>query len=223
MEFQTLDSQSYQLAFELYVPQLVMMNSCVSMPMVVDQSNYCERPLDLSNYCLCQLEELSSYCGCNCDNQIEKRENFQSSTITKPTKKIQDKFIRERTAYLRAKLERLYRYLDKVADDNKVLVHGKQKVHPRSRKASSRRSRYIGVFKNGTKWQALININAKKTYIETYLTEEPAARAFDLMSLILNSEKAVTNYDYSKADILELIASHSCVECPEAIVNKFCL
>ncbi|CAI2364357.1 unnamed protein product [Moneuplotes crassus] len=199
------------------------MDTCVVMPMDVDQSNYCECPLDLSSYCICQLEGLSSYCGCSRDKPLEKVEPSQSLMITKTETTIQDKFIRKRTAYLRAKLERLYRYLDQIADDAKVLVYGKQKVNPKSRKASSRRSRYIGVFKNGAKWQALINIHAKKTYIETYLTEEPAARAFDLMSLILNSEKAVTNYDYSKADILELIASHSCMECPEAIVNKFCL
>ena len=73
---------------------------------------------------------------------------------------------------------------------------------------SNRRSAYIGVFKNGPNWQSLISIDKKKTYIGTYLTEIEAARAFDYYSILLHGLTAVTNLDYSKRDILELITEN---------------
>ena len=68
---------------------------------------------------------------------------------------------------------------------------------------------YIGVFKNGEKWQALISIQKKKTYIATFDSGLEAAKAFDLLSIILNKYLAKTNFDYWKQDIHDLLERFS--------------
>jgi hypothetical protein len=70
---------------------------------------------------------------------------------------------------------------------------------------SVRRSKYIGVSRNGPHWQALIAIKKRKTYIGTYDNQEDAARAFDFYSLLLHSLTAKTNFNYTKGEVLEMI------------------
>uniref|UniRef100_A0A7S3NFF3 AP2/ERF domain-containing protein n=1 Tax=Euplotes harpa TaxID=151035 RepID=A0A7S3NFF3_9SPIT len=93
--------------------------------------------------------------------------------------------------------------MNKIDSELEVLVHGRTKsaVGPT---ASRRRSQYIGVFKNGANWQALITINKRKVYIGTYATELQAARAFDFHSLLLHGILATTNFDYCKEEIVGL-------------------
>ena len=73
---------------------------------------------------------------------------------------------------------------------------------------SSRRSQYIGVFKNQNNWQALISINKRKTYIDTYSTEIEAAKAYDFYSILLNKLLAKTNFDYSKSEIISMVENY---------------
>uniref|UniRef100_A0A7S3K8S1 AP2/ERF domain-containing protein n=1 Tax=Euplotes crassus TaxID=5936 RepID=A0A7S3K8S1_EUPCR len=74
--------------------------------------------------------------------------------------------------------------------------------------ASVKRSKYIGVCKNGPHWQALISINKKKTYIGTYQTQVLAAKAYDLYCMLLQGLKGKTNFCYTKAEVEEMIDNY---------------
>lgn len=72
---------------------------------------------------------------------------------------------------------------------------------------SGRRSKYIGVSKNGQNWQVLINMGKYKKYIGTYPTEKEAALAYDFYSICLHSNKAKTNFSYDGGMISDMIHS----------------
>ena len=102
------------------------------------------------------------------------------------------------------KRPKILRSLELVNNESVTLINARTKAAPRNTTNSSRRSNFIGVFKNGPNWQALISINKKKTYIGTYATEEVAAKAFDYHSILLHNLTATTNYSYNKRQILQL-------------------
>ena len=58
-------------------------------------------------------------------------------------------------------------------------------------------SKYRGVSKNGNKWQVLIMINNKKYYLGSYLSEEMAARVYDIFAIKNRGIKARTNFIYN--------------------------
>ena len=70
------------------------------------------------------------------------------------------------------------------------------------------RSEYIGVTKNGKRWQAMVNVGLKKVYIASYRSERDAAVCFDLHSLMLHSLTAKVNFDYTKEELLQLLHAY---------------
>ena len=76
------------------------------------------------------------------------------------------------------------------------------------RNKSARRSKYIGVSKNNSNWQVLINLGNFKKYIGTYSTEKEAGIAYDFYSILLNGGKASTNFDYSVELVQEMIENY---------------
>ncbi|CAI2368631.1 unnamed protein product [Moneuplotes crassus] len=180
--------------------------------------SYCLCNFDLKCFCHCETPSPLSPCSDEIktwlDINLQEYPKFQNETEVDDTGRAPSEG--DRTNHLQSRLIRLYQYLVRIEDPFKTLVFGRPKSNRRTSKISTRRSRYTGVFKNGSRWQALINVGNKKTYIHTYSTQEEAARAFDLMSLLLNRMKAVTNYSYSKEDIFSLFSEYS------DIVNKFC-
>lgn len=73
---------------------------------------------------------------------------------------------------------------------------------------SRRRSRYIGVLRNGPKWQVLINQGRTKRYIGTYASEIEAAIVHDFYSIGFNAQLANTNFYYTEETIVEMIQSY---------------
>ena len=141
-----------------------------------------------SQYCLCK-EHLLMDTSSTRKPSIElstleeekerKQEDFQ---IEQKEPRIHSKeidFSTDRSLYLKSLLENLLESLEKIENEDRLLIFSKKKLGYRSNKSSKRRSQYTGVFKNGRKWQALIAIRSKKTYINTYNSEVEAAKAFD--------------------------------------------
>ena len=92
--------------------------------------------------------------------------------------------------------------------DDEVLI----KLTPKRTKGGSptqNGSRFIGLTKNGRKWQVLTMIDKKKTYIVTYDDEVSGAKAYDKMNIYLNGLSAKTNFDYRKRDVLQILNKHS--------------
>ena len=70
-----------------------------------------------------------------------------------------------------------------------------------------RGSKYRGVSRNGNQWQVLIMVNKKKRYVGSYSKEEDAARAYDKVALQNHGSKAKNNFDYTKKEVEEILAS----------------
>ena len=66
---------------------------------------------------------------------------------------------------------------------------------------NKRSSRFRGVSKNGNQWQVLMMINKKKTYIGSYVSEELAARIYDILAIKNRGMRARTNFIYSSKQI----------------------
>ena len=73
---------------------------------------------------------------------------------------------------------------------------------------SSRRSQFIGILKNGNRWQVLINIGRTKKYIGTFLNEKEAAIVHDFYSMGINGRKGKTNFSYNKDLVVSMITSY---------------
>eukprot|EP00344_Euplotes_crassus_P001937 CAMPEP_0197005150 /NCGR_PEP_ID=MMETSP1380-20130617/28091_1 /TAXON_ID=5936 /ORGANISM="Euplotes crassus, Strain CT5" /LENGTH=160 /DNA_ID=CAMNT_0042424187 /DNA_START=215 /DNA_END=697 /DNA_ORIENTATION=+ len=80
-----------------------------------------------------------------------------------------------------------------------------KKAKSAHKKHLRRRSKYIGVSKNNSNWQALINVDQVKKYIGTFADELGAARAYDMHSVALSGEEASLNFNYSTEEMLERI------------------
>ena len=106
------------------------------------------------------------------------------------------------------KADKALRLLLSVKSDYSLLINGSRKADPKYGPLSNTRSSYIGVSRNGAQWQALITINKRKTYIGSYESEQDAAVAFDFHCILLHSLRAKTNFSYSKASIVSMIANY---------------
>ena len=73
---------------------------------------------------------------------------------------------------------------------------------------SYRRSSFVGVLRNRSRWQVLINEGKKKKYIGTYWSEIEAAIAHDFYSMGINILNAKTNFYYSPELIISMIESY---------------
>ena len=73
-----------------------------------------------------------------------------------------------------------------------------------SARSKSRASDYIGVSRNGRKWQALIMEGPIKRYLCLVNVQEDAARSYDKHALVLHGLQAKTNFEYTKAQLFAL-------------------
>lgn len=85
-------------------------------------------------------------------------------------------------------LAKFRQILSEIPDDQLVLSYSKPKMASKTPYRSKRRSKFTGVFKNGHRWQTLVSIMKKKTYVGTFKTEIEAARVYDFYSFIASAE-----------------------------------
>ena len=88
---------------------------------------------------------------------------------------------------------------------NDPVVYAKDKSSSKSGPISRFRSNFIGVSRNGSNWQSLITINKRKTYIASYSQEAQAALSFDFYSILLNGLNAITNFSYTRSELMEML------------------
>ena len=157
----------------------------------------------MSLYCACNINEYYYQLNQNTTYDVEDNKDIQG--LLKEIKS--QKKSRIETINLKQNFYNLIRYLSFV-DNSNLVYFGKQKGSNRVNE-SSKRTSFIGVSKNGPHWQTLISINKKKTYIGTFLTEREAGEAYDFYSMVLNCEKAGTNFSYTKEQSLDLVSKFS--------------
>lgn len=166
----------------------------VVIPQPVEYAPVMCNPYELNEYAIehNQYAYWPSYQGLSFES-----ENTASSNIN-PKKKCQLKdmnFIKE--------CQRLESICLNTHPDQ-MLIQSKLKSN-RKTNSSKRRSEYIGVSKNGANWQALISIDKSKKYIGTFKTQLEAAREFDKYSILINNVSAMTNFNYSRDEVLQIV------------------
>ena len=114
------------------------------------------------------------------------------------------------------------RYLLNSYSTSRSLKKFKQSKFEIRKKTSSK---YRGVSKNGNKWQVLIMKNNKKYYKGSYLSEEIAARIYDIMAIKNFGIKARINFIYNHIQIKKIneskinIDSDNINEIMEQLIN----
>ncbi len=76
-------------------------------------------------------------------------------------------------------------------------------------------SKYRGVSRNGIKWQILIMVNNKKYYIGSYLSEELAARVYDIHAIKMRGIKARTNFPYNNIQLKNIFEKNINIKCEQ--------
>ena len=66
-------------------------------------------------------------------------------------------------------------------------------------------ARYIGLSRNGKKWQVLVMIDKKWTYITSLANQEACAWVYDKMIIYLNGMSAKTNFTYTKWEVESIV------------------
>jgi hypothetical protein len=77
----------------------------------------------------------------------------------------------------------------------------------------NRSSKYRGVSKNGSKWQVLMMINNKKCYLGSYISEDLAARIYDIQEIKTWGIKARTNFVYNDNQIKNIYNKKINIKC----------
>lgn len=177
---------------------------CQGPAITVETHNPVEsEPTESMEECFQKLKEVY----CLCEEDIKKFEDLLKSECRESTneeiKKTKKKLILEKMDFT-PHIKKLQKALESFSNPEHKVAKGRTKSNRRYDE-SFRRSHFIGVSRNGPNWQALICIKKRKTYIGTYETEEEAARAFDLYSLLLHNTSAKTNFGYTKAEIMYMV------------------
>ena len=119
-------------------------------------------------------------------------------------KRKKENFKEEFIAYSNNILKRI----DDIKDINKTILHKSEKpAKSKNSKHPEKRSKYIGVSKNGNNWQALVVIGPNKVYLGTYKNEIEASYVFDFYSIISHFTEAKVNRSYNATQILNMVTN----------------
>lgn len=116
---------------------------------------------------------------------MNKKKMLKSLPIVKEiaAKRLQNPH-KELKKFVKYNLKLFRQLLEVLPDDLDTIVECKPKMNTKVDTYSQRRSEYTGIFKNGNRWQTLVSVMKKKTYVGTFMTEEEAARVYDFYSLL---------------------------------------
>jgi hypothetical protein len=110
--------------------------------------------------------------------------------------------------FFRSREDELLKKLENFTDYNAIyLTKSVKPARSRNAKHPEKRSRFIGVSKNGKKWQALVVIGTNKVYLGSYPTEEEAAKIYDYYSILSQSKDAKVNSNYTIKEVLDILRS----------------
>jgi len=110
------------------------------------------------------------------------------------------------TDYFAEKAIELTRKLENCTNMTSLYITRSEKpARSKNSKHPEKRSNYIGVSKNGKKWQALVVIGKHKVYLGSYKTEEQAATTFDFYSLLTQLKEVKVNRDYLTVDVINML------------------
>ena len=143
------------------------------------------------------------------EEKVEISETKEPETVSPPTPSHKQALTRKRKSNLpdvSRNLKRLQAKINQTSDFSiKAKEKGKRGLHNGT---SKRRSKYIGVSRNKTHWQTLINVGRIKRYIGTYQSEIESAMAYDFYAIGLHGQKASTNFTYSSDLLTDMINSY---------------
>lgn len=133
-------------------------------------------------------------------------DQFDRSTNSEALEPVKERRRKTNLPTVDATLKRIMKLIEK----NKTISF---RAHDKSSRGlhngtSKRRSKFIGVLKNGFRWQVLINAGKSKKYIGTYCEEKEAALVHDFYAIGLNGLKANTNFTYDQQIIVDMISDY---------------
>lgn len=155
----------------------------------------------LSKYCLCEV----------CVWEISSQATSEQLATSNETAHLKHVPFRKNSLYISRyrfdlKAAALHQYLlASPLRGDEVFKRAGSKAAPKRGSRCLTRSNYIGVSRNGSRWQSLINVRNHKTYIASYHEERDAAVSFDLHSIMLHGSKSKTNFSYTKDELLDMV------------------
>jgi hypothetical protein len=121
-------------------------------------------------------------------------------------------------------IKKFHYVLKQMAKDPEITFRGKCKTTRGLHNGKSfRRSQFMGVSRNGSKWQTLLNLGNTKKYIDTFHDENEAAITYDFYSIGFNGMKAKTNFTYTHSvldEMYEAYKANSNIFNPSLFVEK---
>jgi len=132
------------------------------------------------------LEEKS----CNNEIKIEESSNLDYNENCNEVKVLKN----NKVVYVNSYLLKSPSTLKNLKKLNKIAFIGRSK----------RSSRFRGVSKNGNQWQVLLMHKKGKSYVGSYISEELAAKIYDILAIKYRGVKARTNFKYNYEQIKKI-------------------
>lgn len=147
---------------------------------------------------------MSQYCFCPVAPEAENA--IDSISELKSIEKRNNKNLASRILEITEMCKNLIPKLDHIKHKDLSLFSkfDKSKV-PSNYRNKKIRSNYIGVTRNGKKWQALVVYNNEKIYIGSFQSEIVAAVTFDFFSMVLHFKNPKVNFYYTTNELREMI------------------
>lgn len=171
---------------------------------MLDMQNFEPAPIAAPVESKTNAQESSSQVDTDLDSYTKAEEEASPKQAKKGKRKTENLDIQE---FIKDMRRRLLAKLDSCNTDKLVFKKRVKSLRKNAKVGAKnyRGSRYWGVSKNKSKWQVMITLNHYKEYNGGFDDEVTAARKYDKKSICTFGLKAKTNFDYSKAEVLEIL------------------